>query len=465
MDNVYILGPDGELYHHGIKGMKWGFRRYQNPDGSLTTAGKKRYADEVKKTRERAQTIKNKEQVKARFDRLKARNAALDERERALNAEAIAKKEAKTAAKEARKAAKAGQDAAEASKKKALKDMTDDEIREAIVRKRLENEYNAMHPKEIGRGKQIANKFINEAVIPAAISSGKKALETAMDKMAKKVLGDKIDPNSIEGLTIARDKAKLRKEIRDFNKNDDDDPDGIKALTKEHTIAKLKSEINEFINGKPEKPMTIEEQSKLQTIQKNQRDIESGLDELTRVRSAAEKKYGTNDSRVEAEMQEAAKRLGLDFKTKTPDNKPNGDLADTTNSGNKNKGIKTGKTDDDTESTTSTKTTSNSSNKTETDNTPVTKSPTSTNSSTNKTPTWAQAAFGKNYEKRVDKILEQMDLTGWDLYYAQQQKSGTSKVTVKTKEQKDYERRVDRALDKIDADGWDYYMSLARDDD
>lgn len=32
-----------ELYHHGIKGQKWGVRRYQNEDGSLTNAGKKRY--------------------------------------------------------------------------------------------------------------------------------------------------------------------------------------------------------------------------------------------------------------------------------------------------------------------------------------------------------------------------------------------------------------------------------------
>ena len=32
-----------ELYHHGILGMKWGIRRYQNKDGSLTPAGKKRY--------------------------------------------------------------------------------------------------------------------------------------------------------------------------------------------------------------------------------------------------------------------------------------------------------------------------------------------------------------------------------------------------------------------------------------
>ena len=36
---------DSELYHHGIKGQKWGIRRFQNPDGTLTAEGRARYVD------------------------------------------------------------------------------------------------------------------------------------------------------------------------------------------------------------------------------------------------------------------------------------------------------------------------------------------------------------------------------------------------------------------------------------
>lgn len=42
---------NNELRHHGIKGQKWGVRRYQNKDGSLTAEGRKKYADSIADTK------------------------------------------------------------------------------------------------------------------------------------------------------------------------------------------------------------------------------------------------------------------------------------------------------------------------------------------------------------------------------------------------------------------------------
>ena len=67
------LFTEDYLVHHGIKGQKWGVRRFQNNDGSLTTAGKARYGimpseDERQKSRQR-----DNEKLPDPFDPLKSR--------------------------------------------------------------------------------------------------------------------------------------------------------------------------------------------------------------------------------------------------------------------------------------------------------------------------------------------------------------------------------------------------------
>ena len=66
-----------ELYHHGIKGMKWGVRRFQRKDGSLTSAGKKRYLDDPSVTSSKAKMdAARKKQRAANADYTNASNKA-----------------------------------------------------------------------------------------------------------------------------------------------------------------------------------------------------------------------------------------------------------------------------------------------------------------------------------------------------------------------------------------------------
>lgn len=57
----YIKHSDGELVHHGILGQKWGVRRYQNADGSLTPEGMRRYGHMQKQSTDSSVTkrVKN----------------------------------------------------------------------------------------------------------------------------------------------------------------------------------------------------------------------------------------------------------------------------------------------------------------------------------------------------------------------------------------------------------------------
>lgn len=50
MSGWYICTADSEFAHHGIQGMRWGVRRYQNADGTLTEEGKRRYLGDSRRT-------------------------------------------------------------------------------------------------------------------------------------------------------------------------------------------------------------------------------------------------------------------------------------------------------------------------------------------------------------------------------------------------------------------------------
>ena len=74
-----------ELLHWGIKGMKWGVRRYQNKDGTLTPAGKKRYNAEMERLKNEEKILKNKEATRAKLAKLETKQKEIDERKKALN--------------------------------------------------------------------------------------------------------------------------------------------------------------------------------------------------------------------------------------------------------------------------------------------------------------------------------------------------------------------------------------------
>lgn len=106
-----------ELKHHGIKGMKWGERRYQNPDGSLTPEGKKRYAQQQKdgraalKEKQAARKLTvQKAKAQMKKERLDAENhrkiAMLKAKAEIAKAKRAEKDAAKKAAQEAKTAVK-----------------------------------------------------------------------------------------------------------------------------------------------------------------------------------------------------------------------------------------------------------------------------------------------------------------------------------------------------------------------
>lgn len=152
-----------ELTHWGVVGMKWGVRRYQNKDGSLTPAGKKRYNKEMAKLKEEERVAKNRLKTQAKFDKLEQKRKEVE----ALKKGKPLPKETKTTQKTSRPS---------------IKDLSDDELRQIVNRMQLEQQYRNYNPEQVSAGKKFVDKVTKDVLVPAATEVGKEVVKNALKK-------------------------------------------------------------------------------------------------------------------------------------------------------------------------------------------------------------------------------------------------------------------------------------------
>ena len=164
------------LSHHGILGQKWGVRRYQNSDGTLTSAGKKRYDRDVQ------ENLSKKKDNRIDTSTPDPKRWVKEDRERSkklVDTSADLVKQVSNIEKETRPKP--------TTKKMDLSKMSDKEMRDKINRELLEQQYNKLFseqsPATISKGRAYIQNTLEVAGTVLGLTSSALSIALAVHEL------------------------------------------------------------------------------------------------------------------------------------------------------------------------------------------------------------------------------------------------------------------------------------------
>ena len=165
---------ENELYHYGVLGMKWGVRRYQNRDGSLTAEGKKRYNRDI------AENLAKKKDSRIDTSSPDPNRWVREDVERS-------KRVIDSGSDLIRQAKSIERDTSPRSTKKRLNvsNMSDKELRDKINRELLERQYSDMFGEEakVSRGRRFTRETLEIAGTALAATSSVLGIMLALKQL------------------------------------------------------------------------------------------------------------------------------------------------------------------------------------------------------------------------------------------------------------------------------------------